>query len=122
MKNKLGSGDRLNWTNGTGSAISSGDVVVIGNLLAVASVDIADGESGVVELVGEFDLPKVDAAEITVGETLTWDVSAGAFDDAAAVAATGDLTGACAVALETLGATSGANIRVRLTGVPGTVN
>ena len=124
MQNKVSEGKTLLWTNGTGSDVVSGQCVVVGTLLAVAAVDIADGETGTVELEGVFDLPKVDAAEIAVGETLTWDISAlsgaGAFDDDAAVAAAGDITGACAVALETKGVTSGGTIRVKLTGTPGT--
>ena len=124
MQNKVSEGKTLLWTNGTGSDVVSGQCVVVGTLLAVAAVDIADGETGTVELEGVFDLPKVDAAEIAVGETLTWDISAlsgaGAFDDDAAVAAAGDITGACAVALATKGVTSGGTIRVTLTGTPGT--
>jgi len=43
-------GTRIDYTNGTGSAISSGDAVMIGNIPGVATVDIADGEVGVVEI------------------------------------------------------------------------
>jgi len=39
-------GNKVVWTNGTGSDVSSGDVVVISNIIGVAEVDIADGESG----------------------------------------------------------------------------
>lgn len=43
-------GTRIDYTNDTGSAIKSGDAVMIGNIPGVATVDIADGEVGVVEI------------------------------------------------------------------------
>lgn len=123
MKNYVNQGKTLQHT--AAADITAGSVVVIGTLLAVAAVDIATGETGTVNLEGVYDLPKVDAAVIGVGETLTWDISAldgaGAFDDDQAVAAAGDITGPCAVAVESKGATSSSTIRVKLTGVPGTV-
>lgn len=119
--NHESSGNVLQWTNGTGAAVSSGDVVVVGQTLGVALVDIADGASGSVQITEVFNVPKVSAAVIAQGETLTWDVSAGAFDDNAAVAATGDVTGPTAVAWEAAG-DGVTTMAVRFTGVPGTVN
>jgi len=119
-RNQVMSGSVLEWSNATGSAISSGDVVVIGNILGVAQVDIADGASGAVSVDGVFTVPKATAAVIAQGEPLTWDVSAGNFDDAAATPETGDLTGPCAVAAEAAGA-GVTTLAVRFTGVPGTV-
>jgi predicted RecA/RadA family phage recombinase len=66
-------------------AISSGDVVKMGEILGVALVDLASGETGSVATQGVFDVPKVDAAVITQGESLTWDSSVSKFDDNAAV-------------------------------------
>jgi predicted RecA/RadA family phage recombinase len=117
--NYLQKGDVLDYT--AGADISSGDAVVIGGLIGVALTDIANGDTGSVQITGVFDMPKVSGAVIAQGESLTWDVSAGAFDDNAATAATGDLTGACAVAAEAAG-DGVTTIAVRLTGVPGTVN
>ena len=102
------------------SGISSGDVVVIGSLIGVALADIAIGETGAVMLQGTFHLPKVDAAVIAVGEEVLYDSSAGKFDDAAAVAASGDHKGSI-TALEAKGATTGETIRVRLSGQNGTL-
>lgn len=114
-------GEVMDWTNATGSDVSSGDVVVIGAVLGVALVDIANGATGSVAISGVYTAPKVSGAVIAQGESLTWDVSAGAFDDNAASAATGDITGAPAVAFE--GAGNGATtLAVKLTGVAGTVN
>jgi predicted RecA/RadA family phage recombinase len=119
-KNYVKDGTVLTYDN-TGAAISSGDVVVVGNLLGVAIPDIAaTSGSGTVQIVGVFDLPKVDAAVIAQGEMVIWDSSAGAFDDNAATPASGDVSNA-AIAMESLGATTGANIQVKLNVSPGTV-
>lgn len=107
-----------------GANISAGKVLKIGNILGVALQDIASGATGPVAIEGVFSAPKVAAAVIAQGESLTWDVSAnsgaGEFDDNAAVAATGDVTGACAFAWAAAGATT-TTVLVKFTGVPGTV-
>ena len=87
-------GDRIVWTNATGSAVVSGQLVKIGNILGVALVDIANGASGDVAIEGVFSgVPKVSAAVFAQGEKLIWDVSAAKFDDSSATPATGDVTG-----------------------------
>ena len=91
--NYVSDGNVIQWTNGTGSAVSSGDLVVAGHTLGVALVDIANGASGSVAVEGVFTVPKVSAAVFTQGEKLIYDVSAGAFDDSAATPASGDITG-----------------------------
>lgn len=94
MNNYQQPGKVISWTNGTGAAVASGDVVVIGNMLGIATVDIADGDSGNVAVEGVFSgVPKVSAAVFVQGEKLIYDVSAKAFDDSAATPATGDVTG-----------------------------
>lgn len=103
-----------------GAAYSSGDVVVVGQILGVACGDIANGAQGEVAIRGAFRCPKVSAAVIAQGESLVWDASAGAFDDNAAVPASGDVSGGCAVALEAAG-NGDTEILVGFTGVPGTV-
>lgn len=101
------------------SDIASGQVVKIGRLLGVALGAIASGAVGSVKLTGVFVVPKVSDAVIAKGESLTWDASAGAFDDDLAVPASGDLTGAAAFAWE--GAGNGAtSLLVKFTGTPGT--
>lgn len=102
----------------TDIAISS--VVVIGALLGVALDAIADTESGPVQINGVFTVPKVSGAVIAQGESLTYDVSASAFDDNAATAAAGDITGAAAVAYESAG-DGATTMQVMFTGVPGVV-
>jgi predicted RecA/RadA family phage recombinase len=92
--NYVSDGDVIQWTNGTGSAVTAGSIVKAGNILGVALVDIADGATGSVAIEGVFDnIPKVTAAVFVQGEKLIWDVSAGKFDDSAATPATGDVTG-----------------------------
>lgn len=104
--------------------ITSGQVVKIGNILGVALADIANGATGSVAIRGVFEVPKASGAVIAQGESLTWDVSAnagaGAFDDNAATPATGDVTGAPAVAAEAKGSGT-TTLKVLFTGVPGTV-
>lgn len=112
-------GGVLPYTNG-GAALSSGDVVVIGQLVAVCLVDIANGETGSVAIDGVYNLPKVDAAVIGQGQSVMWDASAGAFDDNLAVPAAGDVSGCCQ-AMESKGATTGETIAVKLNVGIGTV-
>lgn len=118
-KNYVQEGVTIDYTN-AGSAILSGAVVVIGSLIGIALTDIANGETGSVMLKGVFDVPKVDAAVIAVGEEVLYDSSAGEFDDAAAIPASGDHKGSI-VALEAKGATTSETIRVLFTGAPGTL-
>lgn len=113
-------GKTMSWTNGTGNAVASGSLVIVGQVLGVALVNIAAGATGAVMLEGVFTLPKVSGAVIAAGESLVWDVSAGAFDDNAATPATGDISGACAFAFEAAG-NGATTLKVCLTGVPGTV-
>lgn len=94
-KNYVQAGEVVDFTNGTGSDIASGDVVPMGSLIGVAITDIPDGETGAVGVEGVWEMPKVSAAVIAAGETVTWDASAGAFDDNQATPATGDLTDGC---------------------------
>lgn len=113
-------GHVIDYTNATGAAIASGAVVRIGQLLGVALVNIAIGATGSVSIDGVHRLPKVAGAVIAQGESLTWDASAGAFDDNAAVPAAGDVTGAASVAFAAAG-NGTTTVLVRLTGVPGTL-
>ena len=112
-------GKVLQYTN-AGSAISAGDVVVIGKILGVALVAIANGATGSVAIEGVFTLPKVTAAVIPQGSNLLWDVSATKFDVGTATPATGDVSGPPAVAFEAAG-NGATTLAVKLTGVPGTV-
>lgn len=103
-----------------GSNLTAGQVVRVGQILGVALTAIASGATGSVAIKGVFTVPKVSAAVIAQGESLTWDASAAAFDDNAATPATGDVTGAAAVAMEAAG-NGVTSMNVMFTGIPGTV-
>jgi predicted RecA/RadA family phage recombinase len=118
MKNFVKHGDTMTIT--AGADLASGQVVRVGNLLCVAAGAIANGAQGTVAREGVFTVPKVSGAVIAQGETITWDASAAAFDDNAATPATGDVTGAAAVAYEAAG-NGVTTLAVYFTGVPGTV-
>ena len=119
-RNSIADGNIINYEN-SGSAIVSGEVVAVGATLGVALVDIAATTgSGAVALEGVFTVPKVSGAVIAQGESLSWDISAGAFDDSAATAAAGDVTGASAMAFEAAG-NGVTTLAVKFTGAPGTV-
>ena len=90
------------WTNGTGAAVTSGQLVKAQNMLGVALVDIANGATGSVDFTSSkvfSGVAKVSAAVFVVGEKLIFDVSAnsgaGALDDSSATPAAGDVTGGC---------------------------
>ena len=117
--NYVQSGEVINWTNGTGSAVVAGQVVAIGQTLGVALVNIAVAAAGSVSIRGVYTVPKVTAAVIAAGESLVWDVSAAKFDDNVATPATGDISGPAAMAFEAAGS-SATTLKVMFTGVPGT--
>ncbi|WP_202301538.1 DUF2190 family protein [Dryocola clanedunensis] len=52
-------GNTMDWTNGTGADILSGQAVAVGNITGVAHDDIPAGEAGVLHMTGVFVLPKV---------------------------------------------------------------
>jgi len=66
-------GDAIDYT--PGSAVSAGDVVVQGDLVGVAKLDIAASALGALAICGVFDFPKAttSASAITAGTILYWD-------------------------------------------------
>lgn len=115
--NYIQKGDVIDYTNASGSTITSGTAIKLSHCIGVALTDIADGATGAVAIEGVFSLPKVSAAVFAVGEKLIWDVSgnsgAGAFDDSSATPASGDVTGA-AIAVKA-GANNETTCTVKLT-------
>jgi len=74
--NYIRGGATLNWTNGTGLAVASGDPVVVGNRqLAIALVAIAAAAAGEVAMEGVFELPKNTSDAVTDGQKLWWDAA-----------------------------------------------
>lgn len=63
----------VEFTNETGSAISSGAVVKLGHRFGVAQADIANNEIGALQLKGRFLLPKATGVSYTQGQKVGWD-------------------------------------------------
>ena len=68
-------GDSIDYT--PGAAVAAGDVVVQGDLIAIAKLDIAAGQLGALATVGVFDVPKATGAgtDITAGAKLWWNAT-----------------------------------------------
>lgn len=58
-----------------GSALSAGDVVVVGSLVGIAATDIAAGKLGAILVDGVFEFPKA-AEALSVGDSAYWDAGA----------------------------------------------
>ena len=87
-------GDKITVT--AGSAISAGDVVEIGNMVGIADVDIANGETGTVTIAGVHTVAKTTGTAWSQGDMIDWDTSASEFHTGL-TPATGDITD-CAIA------------------------
>lgn len=72
-----------------GADVSAGDVVVQGDLVGIAKLDIASGNLGALAVTGVFDVPKTAGVgeAIGAGAKVYWDVADG-------VAKTDDESGA----------------------------
>lgn len=75
-QNYIQPGKSIDYTNASGSAIASGDVVVLGSHIGIAGSDIPDGETETVHMDGVFELPKA-AEAIAAGVDVYWDATAG---------------------------------------------
>lgn len=76
-KNYVEDGKTMDWTNSTGADVVSGDPVAVGALLGVAHGDIADGEDGVLHMVGVVALAKDEADSWSAGDKLYFDADNG---------------------------------------------
>lgn len=96
-----------------GADVLSGEVVVVGSMVTIASVDGLTGETIACRTTEVHNVAKVDAAVIAQGESVIFDVSAAEVDDENATPAAGDIVG-FGVAWEAKGATTGEDIAVFL--------
>lgn len=66
-------GEAIDYT--PGADVSAGDVVVQGELVGIAQLDIASGTLGALAVTGVFDLPKATGAgeAIAAGSEAFWD-------------------------------------------------
>lgn len=71
MKNYIQPGNTIDWVV-TGSAVVSGQTIVIGSIVGVAVTDGAVGETIAVTVEGVFKVAKATAA-ITLGAPVYWD-------------------------------------------------
>ncbi len=73
-QNHIQPGAAMPWTNGTGAAVASGDVVDLGaagsGMIGIAAGDIADGVQGTLFIAEVWTLPKDTAVAITQGAQL----------------------------------------------------
>jgi len=75
MDNFVQKGVNLDYTNSTGSAISSGDPVLIGVRIGIAETDIANGYSGSILVEGVVTVTKKTADSVSQGALLYWDAN-----------------------------------------------
>ena len=70
-------GDAVDYT--PGADVASGGVVVQGDMVGVAKLDIGAGKLGALAVTGVFDFPKAtgESTAITAGTTLYWDEADG---------------------------------------------
>lgn len=109
-------GDRI--THVAAAPIASGDVVLLGGVIAIALANAAIGEAVEVAPKGVWKAPKATGVAIAQGASLRWDVSAGVFTSGGS-AASGDVTGSAWAAAPA--ASAAATVEIYLPGVPGTV-
>jgi len=98
-----GLGDRIDYT--PSSAVSAGDVVVMNNLVGVATEDIAANALGSLAVEGVFDFPLESGQAFTLGADVYWDATNQIATDAVA-----QYLGKCVKAA----AADAATIRVKL--------
>lgn len=82
MINYVKHGDEMPYTN-SGSGITSGSVVKIGDIIGVAQTDILQNSTGTVVIAGVFELAKTTSQAWTQGQRLYWDPTASKFTTAA---------------------------------------
>jgi len=75
MKNFVQEGEHITYT--ASADISSGDVVVVGARIGIASKDIASGATGALAVKKVFTLPKKSTDVIAQGALVYWDADPG---------------------------------------------
>jgi len=71
-QNFIQNGEVLQYTLSSGSTIPAGSILGVGGFAGIATVDIAEGETGSVAVAGVWKLPKA-AVSITQGATVYFD-------------------------------------------------
>ncbi len=65
----------INYTNTGSSEIAYGEVVILTEIIGVATISIPAGVTGTIEITGVYQLPTETTAAFTVGQTVYWDGS-----------------------------------------------
>lgn len=68
-------GASIDWTNGTGSAVASKEVVPLTTMIGIAAGDIASTAEGVLHIEEVWELPKEAPLVISVGDQVYWDAT-----------------------------------------------
>lgn len=71
MKNFVQRGDAIDIT--AAAAVLSGGVVLAGAMIGIASTNAEIGEKFALNVTGVYELPKVAALAIAVGDVVYWD-------------------------------------------------
>lgn len=71
MKNWIQTGEFMDYTAGT--AITSGEVVLVGSKIGIAATDIAQGAKGSLAMDGVFSVAKLNTDVVAQGAALYWD-------------------------------------------------
>lgn len=72
-KNHIQEGKVMSWTNGTGSTVLAGAVVLVGAMVCVALGDIPDGEEGRLATEEVWEIPKAAPLAMDQGDRVYWD-------------------------------------------------
>lgn len=72
--NKISRGERLDVV--LGATTASGDVVVAGDILGIATIAGVSGDTVAIDTKGVFECPKATGQAWAVGNTLYWDATA----------------------------------------------
>lgn len=105
--NKYSEGTVIEYAN-TGSAIASGAVVAMNDIVGIAVTDIAATTGvGSVNITGAYTVAKTTGTAWNVGDSIDWDASAGEFHKGITPAA-GDVAVCCVcIVAAAAGATTG---------------
>jgi len=70
-------GNSIDYTPAPGSDVAAGDVVIQGDLVGVAKLDIAAGRLGALSVTGVFDFPKATTpgSAMPSGTKVYWDAA-----------------------------------------------
>jgi len=75
MNTFKGEGNRVQWTNGTGSDVASGDIVDLGDIYGIAVIAIANGDTGALAIDREHVLTARTAGAWKAGDDVYWDAT-----------------------------------------------